>query len=72
MIYNDDDEEEEKDEENKIIKEEKAEIETKPMEQIFEIVLNNFACQEYKENLPVVKNIKRKKIKNVKWIKFYV
>ena len=72
LIYSDDDEEEEEDEENKIIKEEKAEIETKPMEQIFEIVLNNFVCQEFKENLPVVKNIKRKKIKNLKWIKFYV
>ena len=72
LIYSDDDEEEEEDDENKIIKQENDEIVTKPMEQIFEIVLNNFVCQEYKENLPVVNIKKRKEIKKLKWMKFYV
>ena len=68
LIHSEDEEEEEND---KIIKEENVELNTKPMEQIFEIVLNNFNCKEYKEEMPVIKNKNRKVIKNLKWLKYY-
>ena len=70
LIYSDDEEEEE--ENDKIIKEENVELDTKPMEQIFEIVLNNFECKEYSEETPIIKSKKRKNIKNLKWLKYYV
>lgn len=41
------------------------------MEQVFEIVLNNFNCKEFKEENPVNKNKNRKVIKNLKWLKYY-
>ena len=72
LIYSDDEEEDE--ENDKVIKEENIEIPTKPMEQIFEIVLNNFTIKEEKEeeNENNVRIIKRKKIKNLKWLKYYI
>ena len=69
LIHSDDEEEEE--ENDKIIKEENVELNTKPMEQVFEIVLNNFNCKEFKEEIPVNKNKNRKVIKNLKWLKYY-
>ena len=71
LIFSDD-EEEDDDENDKVIKEENVEIITKPMEQIFEIVLKNYVSQEYKENPPIVNNKKRKVIKNLKWLKYYI
>ena len=77
LIYSEDEEEDE--ENDKIIKEENenVEIPTKPMEQIFEIVLNNFdkynIIKEVKEeDENKFKNAKRKKIKNLKWLKYYI
>ena len=70
LIHSDDEEEEE--ENDKIIKEENVELNTKPMEQVFEIVLNNFNCKEFKEEIPVNKNKNRKVIKNLKWLKYYI
>ena len=69
LIHSDDEEEEE--ENDKIIKEENVELNTKPMEQVFEIVLHNFNCKEFKEEIPVIKNKNRKVIKNLKWLKYY-
>ena len=72
LIFSDN-EEEDDDENDKVIKEENVEvIITKPMEQIFEIVLKDYICQEYKENPPIVNNKKRKVIKNLKWLKYYI
>jgi hypothetical protein len=70
LIFSDDEEEDE--ENDKIIKQENIEVITKPMEQIFEIVLKNFVCKEYKENIPEVKNKKRKVIKNLRWLKYII
>ena len=70
IIHSDDEEEE--DENDKIIKEENIELNTKPMEQVFEIVLNNFVCKEFKEDKPIIKNKNRKVIKNLKWLKYYI
>ena len=72
LIFSDN-EEEDDDENDKVIKEENVEvIITKPMEQIFEIVLKDYICQEYKDNPPIVNNKKRKVIKNLKWLKYYI
>ena len=70
LIFSDDEEEDE--ENDKIIKQENIEVITKPMEQIFEIVLKNLACKEYKEDIPEVKNKKRKVIKNLRWLKYII
>ena len=70
LIFSDDEEEDE--ENDKIIKQENIEVITKPMEQIFEIVLKNFACKEYKEDIPEVKNKKRMVIKNLRWLKYII
>ena len=71
LIYSDDEEEE--DENDKNIKEENIEVVTKPMEQIFEIVLNNYECKEYKETepIPIVKK-QRKIIHKLKWLKYHI
>ena len=70
LIYSDDEEDEE--ENDKVISKENIEVKTKPMEQIFEIVLNNFDCQKYKEDIPVIRNKKRKIVQNIKWLKYYI
>ena len=72
LIHSDDEEEEEDEEEDdKGIREENADIAIKPMEQIVEIVLNNFECQKYRD-IPIVKNKKRKQVKNLRWLKYYI
>ena len=71
LIFSDD--EEEDDENEKESKKENIEIDTKPMEQIFEIVLNN--KKEIKETLsPSSKTeiIKKKKSKKPRWINYYI
>lgn len=71
LIYSDDEEEDE--EMDKLLNEENIEIVTKPMAQIFEIVLKDFICKEYKEEFSLKKvNNKRKVIKNKNWLKYYV
>ena len=71
LIYSDDEEEEEENDKN--IKEGNIEVVTKPMEQIFEIVLNNFVCQENKDIEPVSLFKKhRKVIHNLRWLKYYI
>ena len=72
LVHSDDEEAEDDEENDKIIKEENVEIATKPMEQIFEIVLNNFECRKYIENIPIIKNKKRKEVKNLRWLKYYI
>ena len=73
LIFSDEEEEEEE-ENDKIIKEENIEVITKPMEQIFEIVLKNYVYKENKENVPapVVQNKRRKVIKNLRWLKYII
>ena len=71
LIFSDD--EEEDDENEKESKKENIEIDTKPMEQIFEIVLNN--KKETKETLtPSSKTeiIKKKKSKKPRWVNYCV
>ena len=71
LIYSDDEEEDE--ENDKVISEENIEIATKPMSQIFEIVLNDFVCKEDKEDAPPIqRKNKRKEIKNIRWLKYYL
>ena len=68
LIFSDDEEEDEENE--KVIKTEVVEIETKPMEQIFEIVLNF----KIDKKVPTFKEeIGRKKLnKKIKWVKYYI
>ena len=69
LIFSDD-EDEEDEEDDKKIKEEKIEINTKPMEQIFEIVLNN--KKEMKEPLNQLEKIEKKINKKIRWVKYYI
>ena len=72
LIFSDD--EEENEENDKDNKEKNVEIDTKPMEQVFEIVLNNEietstpSVPEYNE---IVRN-KKKVNKKIKWLKYHV
>ena len=78
LIFSDDEEEDEENE--KEVKKENIEIDTKPMEQIFEIVLNN--KDEMKENpaptpIPISNSskneiVKKKKTKKPRWVKYYI
>ena len=70
LVHSDD--EEENLENGKIIKEENEEVKTKPMEQIFEIILNNYKRKENKDNIPSKKNKTRKIINQKKWLKYYI
>ena len=68
LIFSDD--EEENEENDKGAKEENIEIDTKPMEQIFEIVLNNKI--EIKESAVSQEKIRKKNNKKIKWVKYYI
>ena len=68
LIFSDD--EEENEENDKGAKEENIEIDTKPMEQIFEIVLNNKI--EIKESAVSHEKIRKKNNKKIKWVKYYI
>ena len=72
LIFSDDEEEDEENE--KEIKQENIEINTKPMEQIFEIVLNNKV--ENKEikliSLEQEERVKKKSNKKFRWVKYYI
>ena len=69
LIFSDDEEEDEENE--KGIKQQNIEIETKPMEQVFEIVLNN--KKEKKEIASIEeKKIRKRLDKKIKWVKYYL
>ena len=70
LIFSDDEEE---DEENDKLKEQYVEMNTKPMENVFEIVLNN-KIEKKEEEVAKEQEVKqRKKInKKFKWIKYYI
>ena len=71
LIYSDDEEEDE--ENDKVISEENIQIITKPMAQIFEIVLKNGIFKEDKDEAPPIQIIKKRKIiKNLRWLKYYI
>ena len=70
LIFSDDEEE---DEENDKLKEQYVEMNTKPMENVFEIVLNN-KIEKKEEEVAKEQEVKqRKKInKKFKWVKYYI
>ena len=72
LVFSDEEDEEDEEEEKKI-REEIIEIKTKPMEQIFEIVLNN---KPEKIDPPQKKDlqgkIEKKMNKKKKWVKYYI
>ena len=72
LIFSDDEEEDEENE--KEIKQENIEINTKPMEQIFEIVLNDKEeNKEIKEiSLEQEERVKKKSNKKFRWVKYYI
>jgi len=69
LIFSDDEEEDEENE--KETKEEYIEINTKPMEQVFEIVLNK-KIEKQETPLEQEKRIKKKNNKKIKWVKYYI
>ena len=82
LIFSDDENEEDEDDDKKI-KEEKIELNTKPMEQIFEIVLNNLEKDAPAPAIipsltiaaptPVPLDKSEKKInKKIRWVKYYI
>ena len=75
LVFSDEEDEEDEEEEKKI-REEIIEIKTKPMEQIFEIVLNNkpgkFDLPEKKDLLTPLGKIEKKMNKKKKWVKYYI
>ena len=70
LIFSDDEEE---DEENDKLKEQYVEMNTKPMENVFEIVLNNKIEKKEEEVAKEQEVRQRKKInKKFKWVKYYI
>ena len=72
LICTDDDEDDDENPENKIVKEDWEELQTTPMVNVFEIVLNNYINVNKKENSEVKAIEKIRNNKKIKWIKYYV